>query len=67
MPAEGVWVVNDGRKEIDRLNHRQRFPAGLRQIVNAGIVGRVVANQNFFVRHPWHRLQCLIENLRAEL
>ena len=40
--AEGVWIVDNGREEVDRLHERQLG----RELIHAGVVGFIEANQH---------------------
>ena len=46
--SEDVGIVNDGREEIDRLDERQLR----RQLIHAGVVGGVEADQNIGIVLP---------------
>jgi hypothetical protein len=61
--AEGLGVVNDRRKEVDRLHQGELR----RQLVHAGIVGSVKPDQNILVGPTGHGGQYLVQNLWTEL
>src|SRR5581483_5481104 len=65
--AESVWIVDNRREKIDRLHHGKRFPAGLRQVVDTGVIGRFITYQDLVVGDAWYRPKRAIENFRAEL
>ena len=46
--AEDVGVVDDGRKEIDRLDERQLG----RELIHAGVVGCIEADQHVGIMLP---------------